>query len=336
MIVESLPRQTVFVLALLAFSAQASAQGLGAGANTSAELQVRVLYDDDRPVSNMVNVQFLSSQGIPVGESFTDDTGRVTFHGVRPGSYILRARGPMVEETLGSSFVITPRESYHNESLYVRRKTSPSSVDSSAGRPTVHVNDLNVPRNAEKKYEKGMEALRKGSLEKARGLFEEAVAQHPQYPSAYNALGVAYMQLGRPAEGRAAFEKAITLDERFALPYLNLGKIAMSENHPEEAVAQLTKCVANDPLNPEALSRLAYNELLVGNLDKAIADAHKVHSLPHSGYEASHLIAARALRKKQMPSEAIAEYKLFLSEAPSSPTAQKARQELSEIEKQTP
>ena len=329
-------RQTLSVVVGLALSAAALAQGLGSGANTSSELQVRVLYENDRPVSNMINVQLLSSQATPVAESFTDDTGRVNFHGVRPGSYFLRARGPDVEESSGSTFLIAPRESYHNESLYVRRKTPTASVDSTATRPTVHVNDLNVPRNAEKKYEKGMEALRKGSLEKARGLFEEAVAQHPQYPSAYNALGVAYMQLGRPAEGRAAFEKAITLDERFALPYLNLGKIAMSENHPEEAVIHLTKCVANDPLNPEALSRLAYNELLVGNLDKAIADAHKVHSLPHSGFEASHLIAARALRKKQMPSEAIAEYKVFLSEAPSSPTAEKARQELSEIEKQTP
>jgi len=336
MIVKLMPRQTVFVVALLASSAAALAQGLGSGANARSELQVRVLYEDDRPVPNMINVQLFSSQAIPISESFTDDGGRVRFSGLRPGSYSLRARGPGVEETSGSTFIIAPREAYHTESLYVRRRASPSTLESPASRSTVHVNDLNVPPNAEKKYEKGMEALRKGSLEKARGLFEEAVAQHPQYPSAYNALGVAYMQLGRPAEGRAAFEKAITLDERFALPYLNLGKIAMSENHPEEAVAQLTKCVANDPLNPEALSRLAYNELLVGNLDKAIADAHKVHSLPHSGYEASHLIAARALRKKQMPSEAIAEYKLFLSEAPSSPTAQKARQELSEIEKQTP
>ena len=334
--VASMARQTLWVVALLAFSAAALAQGLGSGANTSSELQVRVLYEDDRPVSNMVNVQLLSSQGIPVTESFTDDTGRVSFHGVRPGSYVLRARGPSVEETSGSAFVITPRESYHNESLYVRRNTSASTAESVRSRPTVHVNDLNVPRNAEKKYAKGMEALRKGSLEKARGLFEEAVAQHPEYPSAYNALGVAYMQLGKPAEGRAAFEKAITLDEHFALPYLNLGKMAMSENRPEEAVVQLTKCVANDPLNPEALSRLAYTELLVGNLDKAIADARKVHSLPHSGYEASHLIAARALRKKQMPSEAIAEYKVFLNEAPASPTAEKARQELSEIEKQKP
>jgi tetratricopeptide (TPR) repeat protein len=323
-------------LSVLLGSSFGFAQGIGAGPSSTTELRVRVMYEDDRPVPNMVNVVLMSSQGANVNESFTDDIGHVSFRGLRPGSYYLRARGIDVEETSGSVFVIAPRESLHTESLYVRKKVSASDAVSPGGQPTVHVNDLNVPREAEKRYQKGLEALRKDSPDKAKVLFEEAIAHHAEYASAYNALGVALMRLGKSQEGRVAFEKAISLDDRFSLPYLNLGKMAMSENRVDDALNQLSKCVANDPLNPDALSRLAYVELLTGNLERAVSDARKVHTVPHEGFEISHLIAARALRKRQLRSEAITEYKLFLKEAPSSATSPQARQELSELEKQSP
>jgi Flp pilus assembly protein TadD len=311
------------------------AQGIGTGPSSTTELRVRVLYEDDRPVPNMVNVVLLSTQGAHVSESFTDDIGYVNFRGVRAGSYYLRARGIDVEETSGSVFVIAPRETLHSESLYVRKKES-TTGQANTGQSTVHVNDLNVPRDAEKRYQKGLEALRKDSPDKAKELFEEAISRHAEYASAYNALGVALMRLGKSQEGRVAFEKAITLDGHFSLPYLNLGKMAMSENRVNDALSQLSKCVANDPLNPDALSRLAYMELLTGQFDSAVTNARKVHSVPHEGFEVSHLIAARALRKKQMRVEAITEYKMFLREAPSSATSPQARQELTELEKQSP
>jgi tetratricopeptide (TPR) repeat protein len=312
------------------------AQGVGPGPSSTTEVRVRVIYEDDRPVPNMVNVVLVSAQGASVSESFTDDTGHVGFRGIRAGSYYLRARGIDVEETSGAMFAIAPRETLHTESLYVRKKVPPSNMTSQGGQSTVHVNDLNVPREAEKRYQKGLEALRKDSPDKAKAFFEEAISRHPAYASAYNALGVAFMRLGQSQEGKVAFEKAISLDQRFSLPYLNLGKMAMSENRVDDALNQLSKCVANDPLNPDALSRLAYIELLTGNLERAVADARKVHTVDHEGFEISHLIAARALRKKQMREEAIAEYRLFLKEAPGSVTSPQARQELTELEKQSP
>ena len=325
-----------FLSVLMAGSTLCLAQGIGTGAGSTTEVRVRVMYEDDRPVPNMVNVVLMSTQGANVNETFTDDTGHVSFRGVRPGSYYLRARGIDVEETNGSTFVIVPRESLHTESLYVRKKASAESAASSTAQATIHVNDLNVPHDAEKKYQKGLELLRKDSPDKARELFQEAIARHPQYASAYNALGVAFMRLGKSEEGKGAFEKAISLDDHFSLPYLNLGKMAMSENRVNDALNNLSKCVANDPLNPDALSRLAYMELLTGNYERAASDARKVHSVPHEGFEISHLIAARALRKKQMRDDAISEYRLFLKEAPSSATSPQARQELTDLEKQSP
>jgi tetratricopeptide (TPR) repeat protein len=325
-----------FLSMLIVASTLCLAQGIGTGASSTTEVRVRVTFEDDRPVPNMVNVVLMSTQGANVNETFTDDTGHVSFRGVRPGSYYLRARGIDVEETTGSTFVIVPRETLHTESLYVHKKVSASEAAPGSAQTTIHVSDLNVPRDAEKKYQKGLELLRKDSPEKAQELFQEAITRHPQYASAYNALGVALMRLGKPQDGKVAFEKAISLDDKFSLPYLNLGKMAMSENRVDDALTNLSKCIANDPLNPDALSRLAYMELLTGNFERAASDARKVHTVPHEGFEISHLIAARALRKKQMRDEAIAEYRLFLKEAPSSATSPQARQELTDLEKQNP
>jgi tetratricopeptide (TPR) repeat protein len=328
--------KTLLALALIGCSPVAFAQAPGQQPVQLVEVRVRVMFEDDRPVPSMVMVQLLSSQRTPIDERMTDDNGHVSFIGVRPGSYFLRAHGVDVEDTTGSSFVIMPRQHIHMESLSVRRKPQANANQSLPGQPIVHVPDPNVPRNAGKNYGKGMDALRKGSLERAKTLFEEAISQHPLYASAHNSLGVTYMRMGKPQEGRAAFEKAVSLDDRFALPYLNLGMLAMEENRLPDAQSHLSKCVANDPANADGLARLAYVELLMGNVDNAIVNARKVHAVPHQGFEHSHIVAARALRAKQMHNEALAEYKQFLSEAPSSPTAATARKEMADLEKQKP
>ena len=326
----------LFALALLGIPFAALGQGPGQPPIQLVEIRVRVMFEDDRPVPSMVMVQLLSSQRTPIDERMTDDNGHASFHGVRPGTYLLRIHGVDVEDTTGSAFTIMPRQHIHMESMSVRRKAVSNANLSLPGHPIVHVPDPNAPRNAQKSYGKGMEALRKGSLDKAKTLFEDAISNHPLYASAHNALGVTYMRMGKPQDGRVAFEKAVSLDDRFALPYLNLGMLAMEENRLDDARGHLTKCVANDPANADGLARLAYVELLTGNVDNAILTARKVHSVPHEGFEHSHVVAARALRTKQMYSEALAEYKQFLSEAPSSPTAAAARREMAELEKQKP
>jgi Tfp pilus assembly protein PilF len=328
--------RNLLALALLGCPLAAFGQAPGQPPIQLVEIRARVLFEDDRPVPSMVMVQLLSSQRTPINERMTDDNGHVSFIGVLPGTYFLRAHGGDVEDTTGSSFTIMPRQHIHTESLSVRRKVQANLNQSLPGQPLIHVPDPNVPRNAEKSYGKGMDALRKGSLDKAKGHFEEAITHHPLYASAHNALGVTYMRMGKPQDGRVAFEKAVSLDDRFALPYLNLGMLAMEENRAGDARSYLSKCVTNDPANADCLSRLAYVELLTGNVDNAILNARKVHTVPHQGFEHSHVVAARALRAKQMYSEALAEYKLFLSEAPSSPTAAAARREMADLEKQKP
>jgi hypothetical protein len=84
-------------------------------------------------------------------------------------------------------------------------------------------------------------------------------------------------------------------------------------------------------VDPQALLLLAQMHLQSGKMEEAAVQARKVHDAPHEAYAVAHLIAARALEARNLSEEAAAEYKLFLQEAPNSPSAPKARAALDKL-----
>ena len=141
------------------------------------------------------------------------------------------------------------------------------------------------------------------------------------------------MHANNPAEAKAMFEKAIVLDDHFSQAYVNAAKLLISQQQNDEAESLLTKSISLDPRDPDALAVLANLDLSTGRLDDAIANAQKVHSLPHPNLPAAHLIAAIALEKKALYPEAAAEYRQFLQEAPTSKSADRVRAQLDAISK---
>jgi len=86
--------------------------------------------------------------------------------------------------------------------------------------------------------------------------------------------------------------------------------------------------LAIDPANPEALLVLASAQLAAGKREEALANARRVHALPHERYTSCHLLAARILELGGRGLEAAREYELFLQESPQSPHADQARKAL--------
>jgi tetratricopeptide (TPR) repeat protein len=52
-----------------------------------------------------------------------------------------------------------------------------------------------------------------GQLEDAIASYQQAIKYNPDYPDAYQNLGVVWLKLGKVAESLSAFKKAITLHE---------------------------------------------------------------------------------------------------------------------------
>lgn len=297
------------------------------------DLRVKVSATDGRSAGYKLRVELVSSTGIPVMDAYTDDNGNVTFPNLRAGTYKLRISGMGVLETLGDSFRIEPDESSHVEYISVRREEPKD--PQVTGSSTVNLNTLSVPSDAQKSYEKGVEALNREKVDDARKHFEKAIEQHPNYAPAYNMLGISFIREKDAQRGQQAFEKAVAIDGNFAPAYTNLAKIYFAQRNMGRCEELLHKSLTADPRNAETLAILSQVNLMVGNYEQAAANARRVHELPqHKDFAVAHFIAARALRARSLPDDAIVEYRLFLQEAPGSTSAPVARDELAALEKQ--
>jgi tetratricopeptide (TPR) repeat protein len=184
---------------------------------------------------------------------------------------------------------------------------------------------LKVPSKARKQYEKGNKLSVEKRWKEAAVHYQSAVALYPQFDVAYNALGVSRMNLDDAVGARQAFQNAIRVNPGLAPALRNLARLSLRAHDYAQADQLLKKSLASEPINPWALVSAAYAELQLNALDEAVANARRVHLLPHQGFEDAHIIAALALERKGETPQALAEYEMYLREAPTGASAAMAR-----------
>ena len=320
----------VFLLAILAIPARPQDSIRGSISRPrSVELRIRVTLSNDHPLTTPVRVQIMIS-GAPANETFTDDRGEAVFY-VPGGIYRVKISGQDIEETTTDSFQIDSLMGVHVEFVRVPLKADAQlrlSTESS-----IAIVDINVPRKAQKEFNKGVENLAKNKLSEAKARFEAAIALYPQYATAYNYLGVAEIRNGQTAPAQAAFQQATKLNDKYADALLNLGKIMYQQQKYAEAEDALGRVISLDPQNTLVLTLLAQTQLVNGKLDLALANARRAHAtnLPHMA--STHLIAARVLESRRDMPSAMVEYKLYVKEAPNTPAATQIKAGLDRYEK---
>jgi tetratricopeptide (TPR) repeat protein len=308
--------------------------GIGETGKTGATLQIRVVLPNDRPADEQLRVDLLGSGGMLLTAQMTNSNGMAFFYDVPAGDYRIRVTGANIQDTLSGFFFLENRMRNHSETVVVQPRVVRSV--SAPDVPSISIIDLNVPKPARKAVEKGVEAFNRGELEDARKNFEEAIAKYPGYASAYNFLGLTFIEQKEIERGQQALKRAIELNQNFAEAYINLAKTHFRQQKFELCEPLLEKSVAIDPRNADALTYLIQVELLGGKYEQAVANARRVHDLPHKDYAIVHFMAARALRARNQPKQAMDEYRLYLQEAPNSKNSSQARQELSQLENPKP
>lgn len=322
----------LLLLMVLAATSLAGAQ-FSRGGPKPVELVVRVFYEGEQHSAGArLTVQLMDGFGSLEGERITNEEGRVQFQTVS-GIHRLRIVGPEIVEYNGNLEIETV-EVRRVENVQVRLRTLTATVP--RGNDSIPIARLKIRTDARKEFQKGSQALARKEWPEARKRFEAAVALYPEYDLAYNGLGVAAMSAGDVEGARRAFEKALSLNSEFAGANRNLARILLAERKYAEADTLLKKSLQSEPLNAWALTYASYAELQTRNFDDAIANARKVHTLPHEGFANAHFIAARALEATQREQEALAEYALYLKEDPSGPNAKHAREAATRIAASTP
>ena len=215
---------------------------------------------------------------------------------------------------------------------------------------TLNAAAYNVPKDARRAFEKGIEAEKHGKLADARQYLQKAVDIYPRYTSAWFQLGMVLQKDTQNEAARNAYAKATTIDSKFLPPYLSLASMAYKARDWTQVLSLTNHVLDGDPLRYADVTGYIldldpldyaeayfYNSAANFNLNK-IADAEK------SGLKAErldvrprfpqlHLLLADIFAQKNNYATAISEAKTYLELAPHAKDADRVRERLANLEK---
>ena len=323
---------TVLLFLLIRVAAFAIAESAeNRGQVSPHQIQVRVTLDNHGPVGEQLRVDLLNQALVPTRLTFTDSAGRAWFCVEQPGEYRVRLSGHNLQETTSDEILVDQAHPTKIALIQVKPRITVIYHSKPKNAATASATDLAAPEEAHKYFHDGLQAFQRGNFHKACSLFERAVHAYPRYDTAYNNLGVVYVQLGQANQAWQAFQQAVQINDKNADASRNLSRLLIQTGAYARAVVLLRKSLVVEPLNPGGLTLAAGAEVATAEYDAALQDARKVHELPHEGFAASHYYAGQALEHKQQLDEARAEYELYLLEDPNGPEANDVRVALSRV-----
>lgn len=188
--------------------------------------------------------------------------------------------------------------------------------------------DLVAPAKAVREFNEGVSEMRAQHPRDAIAHWQKAIILYPKFISAYNGMGLAYLDMEDSAQAKSRFETAVKLDERYAGSWLNLGRLEISQNDFAAAESHLEKAASIRPNDAGILTSLAYAQHGEHQDRQAIATVARVHELPHQGMGNAHYVAAAAALALNDANTLERELNLFLKEDPTNALAPAARRNL--------
>ncbi len=198
----------------------------------------------------------------------------------------------------------------------------------------VSVATLQAPPEARKAWEKGMKALENQKWPQAEKEFRRAVTIHPEYASAWSALGEALGELSRPREAREAWERALAADPNYVKPYVLLAQLAVREGRMEDAAGITGRAL--EVRYTQSVPVYFYNamaNLALGRLEAAEKSAAKAVELdPEHAVPKAELLLGTVLAAKGDRQGAANHMKKYLEVLPKVEDAQQVKQRIIELE----
>lgn len=199
---------------------------------------------------------------------------------------------------------------------------------------TISITTAEAPKSAQKSFEKGVQAGRKGNFEEAEKRFLAATGDDPKYAVAWFALGQAQEQQNRIEDARKSYLAAMEADKHYVSPLNQLALLAARESKWDDAAAYSKRVIELNPV--EFPSAFWYNTVANYNLNKDEEAAQSGKALlkldtQHRFPEANRLMAELSLNSKNY-AEAADHLKAYLALVPTAKDADALKQQLLKIE----
>jgi tetratricopeptide (TPR) repeat protein len=314
----------VAVRAQVAPHGQAPSRNL-AGGGQLFSIEGAVLAEDGRTPVNMAQVVLADIKGRQWGSQTTGSEGSFQFSDVPPGSYILSITHvdyPEMTERVDVS--VAPVQG-----LRITLRGAAPRTGAPSGQ-TLPVWEQNIPKDAQKEYEAGLEQSRAGKREESIQHFETAAKLYPQYASALAAMGAMQLALGKHQEAIAAFEAALKIDDNLPAANLGLGALYNAEKRPQDAEKYLLRARLLKPDDWRVHHELG--EAYIRLEQWANAEASLRHAIElHNSFPRTHLLLINALSMQQKYQESLTEMDDYLNLMPNDSFAAQVREKRKQL-----
>jgi tetratricopeptide (TPR) repeat protein len=198
---------------------------------------------------------------------------------------------------------------------------------------TVEVGALRVPPAAHKAYAKGEAAMGLHDLAQAEHWFRVAVNEYSGHALAWDELGLAVEELGRPREAHSAYRRSVEADPRLARPLVHLAGMAIAAQSWEEAASFTARAIALELGEfPRAWLYDARANFMLKRLDQTESSARRAIDLdPGHAFPGAEYLLGMTLAAKGDSGEASSHLRSYLELAPQGKFAEPARRRLAEV-----
>ncbi|SPF55050.1 TPR repeat-containing protein [Candidatus Sulfopaludibacter sp. SbA4] len=202
---------------------------------------------------------------------------------------------------------------------------------------TVSANDLEVPKDARKAFDKGQESAKKGKLDEALKDYSKAVELYRPYASAWYELGKLQATGGDLYTARGSFGEAIKADPKYVPPYIAIAEQGIEAKKWKEVAEVTDRASKLDVFDyPQVYFFNAVANYNIKNVDaaeKSVQQAERLdtrHIFPQIYFLWANIMAIR-----HDYSSAADKFRAFLKLAPDSEDSAMARKQLDQVEKIT-
>lgn len=258
----------------------------------------------DDPIIGGLAVELTSSGHNGTFRTDVEGDGRFQFRGLEPGQYQLKLTGPGGAAIHEEVVVIGGG----NQNLTVRISGSKTSRTNAA---TVSIQQLmhKVPPKAQKEFEEGQSASRKGGWTGALEHFQNAAAIDPEFADAYAGMGSAYAALGQIQQAADEYSKAVGLVPDHAMAVANLSILLCELERYDEAVPLARRALRLRPGMTKLRYVLGFSLVKDGG-DQSEALDNLLRAA--SEFPQAHLLAAKILLDSDRRPEAIDHLEQYL------------------------
>jgi tetratricopeptide (TPR) repeat protein len=319
-------------VSLLVFPTVSRGQG-GGDPSRRRSIIGHVYYAETGDPAENVIVELRNAEGLIEQDKMTTGSGEFMFVELDPASYQVT-----VDIQGYEPFNTEVDLSFSSErGLVVDLKKRKEFADSKEHGAVVSAHMLSMPKKARDAYDKGEKNLsQKKNPQASVDEFQKAIAAAPGFYEAYEQMGMAYLQWGKPADAEQAVRKSIELSsDKYALADFDLAILVLDKGQNAEGEKMARHGLELEPQSWKGEFELGRALLGEDRLADAQKSAEKSRTLNPNFPGVYRLLAIIHLRQKDNAA-AIADLDAYIKLDPNSPIGLRAKQKRDELQGSAP